>query len=51
MAARALVISSVFVLLVALENRVAAQPLSIWSVSSGGCGLARAQSATMFTPS
>lgn len=51
MAARVLVISSVSVLLVAVENRVVAQPSSVWSVSLGGCGLARAQSAMMFTPS
>lgn len=45
------VISSVFVLLVAVENRVVAQPLSVWSASLGGCGLAQAQSAMMFTSS
>lgn len=36
------------VLLVAVVNGVAS---SVWLVSLGGCGLAKAQSAMMFTPS
>lgn len=30
---------------------VVAQPAGVWLVSLGGCGLAKAQSAMMFTPS
>lgn len=52
MAQRVPLISSVFVFIVTVDNcGVVAQPPSIWAVSLGGCGLALAQSATMFTSS
>lgn len=51
MAPLLLVISSLSMLLVAVESRVVAQPSSVWLVSLGGCGLAKAQSAMMFTSS
>lgn len=45
------VISSLSVLLTTVEDGVVTQPSSVWLVSLGGCGLARAQSAMMFTRS
>ena len=38
-------------LFVAMESRVVAPPPSVWLVSLRGCGLAKAQSAMMFTSS